>query len=112
MSDHASTSPSDPGSQGRPGIQLRRYELVPETQDEFIAWFPKVIPARAAHGFRVLFAVLDAERHEFTWAVAHDGDFAAAEQVYMVSPERAAAFAGVPKYTAAQHISMVTDVLG
>lgn len=97
-------------SAGGPGIQLRRYELVPETQDEFVAWFPRVVAARSAHGFRVLCSLLQPESHEFTWAVAHDGDFTAAETVYMASPERAAAFDGRPLYTAAQHISMVADI--
>ena len=91
-------------------IQLRRYELVPELVDDFIAWFPTVVTAREHHGFRVLFALHDQPGNEFTWAVAHDGDFDEVERVYMASPERAAAFEGQPKYTVAMHISRVAAV--
>jgi hypothetical protein len=92
-------------------IQLRRYELIPELMDEFLEWFPGVVQARAAHGFTVLFAVVDRERHEFTWAVSCEGDFDAVEKVYMAGPERATVFAGRPLYTAAQYISRVSSVL-
>ncbi len=93
-------------------IQLRRYELVPELVDEFIAWFPGVVAVREHYGFRVLFALHDRPGNEFTWAVAHDGDFDAVEQVYMDSPERAEVFAGRPKYTIEMHLTKVSDVLG
>lgn len=93
-------------------IQLRRYELVPELATEFIAWFPRVVTAREAYGFRVLFALHDEPGNEFTWAVAHDGDFDEAERVYMASPERAAAFEGQPKFTVAMYLSRVARVIG
>lgn len=91
-------------------IQLRRYELVPELMDQFLEWYPSVLPVRQQYGFRVLFAFLDRAGCEFTWAVAHDGDFTAVEQVYMASPERAAVFAGQPVYTVAMHLSRVEAI--
>jgi hypothetical protein len=91
-------------------IQLRRYELIPELVDDFLAWFPRVVSARQQHGFTVLFALHDRPGNEFTWAVSHDGDFDEVERVYMASPERAAAFEGQPKYTHVMHISKVEQV--
>ncbi len=45
------------------------------------------------YGFTILFALLDRETGEFTWAVGHDNDdFDAAEAVYMASPERREVF--------------------
>lgn len=88
-------------------IQLRRYELIPELADQFLAWFPRVVAARQQHGFTVLFALHNPSSDEFTWAVSHDGDFDEIERVYMASPERAAVFEGQPTYTKAMHISRV-----
>jgi hypothetical protein len=90
-------------------LQQRRYELKPELAEQFLEWFKGIVPVREQYGFRIVSTTYDPASHEFTWVVAHDGDFAAAEQVYSGSPERAAAFAGAPKYTLAQHISMVVD---
>lgn len=94
--------------------QLRRYELIPEYQDDFLAWFAQIPEARAAFGFRVLSAHVDRVGHEFTWLVEHDGEddaFAGAEKAWMESPERAALFAGQPKHTVQIHVSMVDAVL-
>ena len=70
-------------------IQLRRYSIEPGRMDDFIAWWRSIIEPRAKYGFRVVFAYADDENSEFVWAVAHDGDFDAAEAEYMASPERA-----------------------
>ena len=77
-------------------IELRRYTIEPGRMDDFIAWFPSIVGPRARHGFRVVFAYADDEHSQFVWAVAHDGDFDAAEAAYMASPERAEAFATNP----------------
>jgi hypothetical protein len=94
--------------------QMRRYELVPEQQEHFIAWWNEHIPSkRAPFGFRVLSAHLDPIKHEFTWIVEHDGDateFAAAEAAWFGSPERAAIFAGQPVHTVAIHVSLVNKI--
>ena len=73
--------------------QLRRYQLPldPAEQDRWLAWWRGIVPPREQYGFEVLFAYLDRESGEFTWAVRHD-DFDAAEAEYMASPERAAVF--------------------
>jgi hypothetical protein len=60
--------------------------------DEFVAvWESGVVPARQAHGFRVVAAWANRETDEFGWIVALDGDaaaFAAATDAYYASPER------------------------
>lgn len=95
-------------------IQLRRYELVDGVMDDFLAWFPEwIVPARAAHGFRIEFAYADREVNEFVWAVSTPGDaeaFAAIEERYLVSPERDAAFAGQPKRVAVHHVRLVERI--
>ena len=53
------------------------------------------------------FALIDEERNEFTWAMTHDGDFAAAEAEYYASPERAALPANPADHIAEMHIGMV-----
>ncbi|MPY94407.1 MAG: hypothetical protein GEV08_15510 [Acidimicrobiia bacterium] len=93
-------------------VQLRRYELVPDELDAFVAWFPRIVPVREKYGFRVLFAYLDREQNQFVWAVAHDGDFEAALEVYNASPERAAVFADQPKRVAEMHLSYVEPLVG
>jgi hypothetical protein len=95
----------------QPTVQLRRYEVVPGMMDDFLAWFPNIIPVRAKYGFQVLFAYADRERNEFVWAVAHDGDFDAAFEVYNVSPERAAVFKDQPTRVAKMHLAMVEPVV-
>ena len=94
-------------------IQMRRYELVPEQQDNFIAWWADVPAGRAGFGMTVLAAYVDRVKHEFTWIVECDGDaatFAAAEAVWMGSPERAKLFAGQPKHAELIHVSMVDKI--
>ena len=90
--------------------QLRRYEIVPGEMDAFVDWWHGLIGPRTAYGFRIAFAYADEEHNQFVWAVEHDGDFDAAEAEYMASPERAAAFEGVPKRVASSKVSKVTKV--
>ena len=70
-------------------VQLRRYTLAATEVDAFVEWWKGLIPIREQYSFRVLFAYLDREAHQFTWAVAHDGDFDTAEATYYASSERA-----------------------
>jgi pyruvate/2-oxoacid:ferredoxin oxidoreductase beta subunit len=81
--------------------QLRVYQLPADRaeQDAWVEWWKGLAGARAAYGFEIVSAVLDRETAVFTWMVRVDGDgaaFDAAEQAYMVSPERAEKFA-LPK---------------
>jgi hypothetical protein len=78
-------------------VQLRRYQIAPDQMDAFVEWWPALLPTRKLYGFEVLFAFVDESTNQFVWAVSHDGDFDAAEKVYMASPERAAVFADVPR---------------
>lgn len=73
--------------------QLRIYRIKPGTMDEFVAlWRDHLVPARAAHGFRVVGAWITHEGGEFAWVVTHEGPgtFAEADARYYDSPERAA----------------------
>jgi hypothetical protein len=78
----------------------------------FAEWWRSLVEPREKFGFRVLFALADEETHEFVWAVAHDGDFDAAETAYMTSPERAAAFEGAPTRAQGHHLSRPTVIAG
>ena len=93
--------------------QLRRYELHDGMMDDFIAWFPNIVPVRATFGFMVEVGFADRETNQFVWAVSFDGDeaaFRAAEAVYTESPERAAVFAGQPSRVAKMHLALVEPV--
>ena len=48
-------------------VQLRRYVMEPGRMDEFLTWFPRLLPVRQQYGFRVLFALADRE-HESGFA--------------------------------------------
>ncbi|MGO2110917.1 MAG: hypothetical protein ACTH31_04825 [Pseudoclavibacter sp.] len=94
--------------------QLRRYELKPEHFDFFVDWFQtKLVPVREAYGFTVEFAMANREASEFVWAVSVEGDRATFDEIdatYAASPERAAAFEGVPEFSNAAHLSIVDRV--
>ncbi|HLG00343.1 MAG TPA: NIPSNAP family containing protein [Acidimicrobiia bacterium] len=72
-------------------LQHRKYRLKPGVFDEFVAvWTEQVVPMRGEFGFSVVGAWASREASTFVWIVGHDGDFAAAEEAYYASPERAA----------------------
>lgn len=89
-------------------VQLRRYEIKPGEMERFLTAVRAAFVVREQYGFGVAFALVDEERNEFTWAVTHDGDFAAAEAEYYVSPERAALPANPADFIALMHVGMVT----
>ena len=95
-------------------IQLRLYDLVPTEIDDFIEWWnSRLVPARTAHGFVVEFAYLDRDAAKFSWALSLPTDaagFAETEAAYMTSPERVAAFDGVPQRVASSHVALVDPV--
>jgi hypothetical protein len=88
-------------------VQLRRYEIKPGEMDQFLAAVRAAFPVREQYGFGVAFALVDDENNEFVWAVTHDGDFAAAEQAYYASPERAGLPDNPADHIAAFHVGMV-----
>ena len=95
-------------------VQLRRYVLEPGRMADFLAWFPTLLPTREQYGFRVLFALAEAEHETFTWAVAHDGDeaaFRAAEETYKASPERARVFESFPACIASMEIGFASPAV-
>lgn len=95
-------------------IQLRRYEIVESLFDEFVEWFTaRLLPVRRDAGFVIEFAYANRAQSEFVWAVSIEGDearFTEVSDAYSASPERAAAFEGVPQYATAQHIEFVEAV--
>ena len=91
-------------------VQLRRYELYPELVEQFLEWFDRVLEVRDLFGFRVVFAYLNRESSEFTWAVSHDGDFDEVEAAYLASPERADLSQGIPTWFSAAHIAKVAVI--
>jgi hypothetical protein len=95
-------------------IQLRLYDLVPGEVDAFLEWWnARLVPARAAHGFEVEFAYVDRDASKFSWALSLPTDadgFLAAEADYMTSPEREAAFDGVPQRVASSHVALVDTI--
>lgn len=92
--------------------QQRTYQLPldREQQDAWLAWWRGVSVPRVKYGFSIKSAVLDRETGIFTWMVSHDGDFAAAEQAYVASPERADVFTRPAPAITVLKISLV-DVL-
>ncbi len=91
-------------------IQMRRYEMNPTHINEWLSFFNGLMPLRSAFGFQLLHAFLDRAANEFTWIVANDGDFDAAEVAWNASPERAAYFTDAPRFVLALHVSKVDDV--
>ena len=95
-------------------VQLRRYVIEPGRMDDFLAWFPAILPVREQYGFQVLFALADREHDTFTWAVAFDGDEAAfieRVETYNSSPERAAAFEAFPHCIASMELGFAENAL-
>ena len=88
-------------------VQLRRYEIKLGEMEHFLEAVRTAFPVREQYGFGVEFALVDEERNEFTWAVSHDGDFAAAEVEYYESPERAALPVNPADHIAVMHLAMV-----
>ena len=95
-------------------VQLRHYDLLPDTLDDFVAWFTAdVLPLRIDYGYRVEFAYVDRANNAVTWAVSLPGDeaeFTRIDDEYKASPERAAVFDGVPNRIAKATLSFVEVV--
>lgn len=87
-------------SEGRT-VQLRRYRIVEGQLDAFVEWWrDRLLPARTAFGFTLESALIVPETDEFVWSVSVDGDeeaLARLDAAWAASPERAAAFDGVPQ---------------
>ena len=72
--------------------QLRIYELVPETTEEFVRlWERDLVPLRTANHFAVVGAWRAPERNEFTWLVRWDGpgSFQDGERAYYEARDQA-----------------------
>jgi hypothetical protein len=95
-------------------IQLRRYTLVDDEYDAFLAWWKEWMPrVRPAAGFAIEFAYGLPETNEFVWSVSAEGDedaFVALEKTYMASAGRAAAFDGVPQRVAEYNVRFVDEI--
>jgi hypothetical protein len=72
-------------------MQVRVYRIRPGALEEFEReWREKVVPLRRQFGFEVVGAWASADGEAFVWVIRHEGDFAAADRAYYLSPERAA----------------------
>jgi hypothetical protein len=91
--------------------QLRRYQVVEGQMDPLLEWFPTIIAVREKFGFTVDFMYADRESNQVIWAVSHPGDFDAAYEEMVASPERAAAFDGQPKRVEEMFLAMVDTVI-
>jgi hypothetical protein len=89
-------------------VQLRRYRIVDGELDAFVDWWrARLLPARIAYGFVLESAYVVPETDEFVWAVSVEGDaeaFGRLDAAWTASPERAAAFEGVPQRVAAMDL--------
>src|SRR3954447_7096170 len=66
---------------------LRRYRIKTGEMDAFLVEWQHAARMRKAHGFNVLFAFVNEEISEFTWAVRYDGDdFDAATERFTEDP--------------------------
>jgi len=96
-------------------VQLRRYEMVQGTQDDFKSWWRgTLVPLREKFGFSAEFGYMNEDESEFLWAVSYPGDlteFKRIEAEYMASDDRKAVFDDLPKRVEAMYISMATPVI-
>lgn len=94
-------------------LQQRIYQLPlePDAQDAWVAWWRGLAGPRAVYGFTIVSAVLDRETGVFTWTVRHDGDFAAAEQAYLASPERGEVFAQPKPASSIIRVALVDEIV-
>jgi hypothetical protein len=92
------------------GVQLRRYEVKRGEFEQFVTAWRDLVPIRERYGFEVLWAFINAEESEFTWAVRHDGDFEAVEREYYADPERDTVGARASAHLEATHVAMVREV--
>ena len=96
-------------------VQLRRYRIVEGEMPAFTSWWrERLLPARRAFGFALEFAVVVPETDEFVWAVSVAGDaeaFARLDAAWTASPERAAAFEGVPQRVASMDLRIAAPAL-
>jgi len=80
--------------------EFRRYALRAELFDEFLAWYLGGVPAhRARFGFTVELCIVDRERLEFDWLVAHRGtpeEFRDAVAAHKADPDWVAYHARMP----------------
>ena len=96
-------------------VQLRRYRVVDGEMDAFTDWWrSRLLPARIAYGFTLESAYVVPETDEFVWAVSAEGGaeaFGRLDAAWAASPERAAAFEGVPQRVASMDLRIVVPAV-
>ena len=86
---------------------LRRYQIKPGEMDAFLVEWQQAARMRKAHGFNVLFAFVNEEISEFTWAVRYDGDeFDAATKRFKEDPGNEALLA-LARFLDDKHVAIV-----
>ncbi|MEV7325941.1 hypothetical protein [Streptomyces sp. NPDC093970] len=68
--------------------ELKRYTIKPDSWEEFLDTWRRIVRVRRRHGFGVLFAFADRDQGVFTWAINHEDDFDQAAAAYYADPER------------------------
>ncbi len=95
-------------------VQLRRYRVIDDLYEDFLAWWQATMPAlRTSAGFTVEFAYAIPASHEFVWAVSAPGtaeDFLRLETEYQAANERSGIFAGLPQRLRETQIELI-DVI-
>lgn len=96
-------------------VQLRRYRIVEGELPAFVEWWrTRLLPARRAFGFVLETALVVPETDEFVWAVSAAGDEAAfrtLDAAWTASPERVAAFDGVPQRVASMDLRIAVPAV-
>ena len=97
------------GSAALLDTELKQYTIKPESWEDFLGVWRKLIPIRKRFGFTVLFALVDKERNIFTWALSHPDDYDAADKSYQADPERIA-LEVIGKYVTGADMTKVTQL--
>jgi hypothetical protein len=96
-------------------VQLRRYRIVDGEMAAFVDWWrARLLPARVAFGFALESALVVPETDEFVWSVSVAGDeaaFARLDAAWAASPERVAAFEGVPQRVASMDLRIAVPAV-
>lgn len=72
-----------------PATQLKRYWIVPDQWDGYLAVWSRIAAIRRRAGFEIAFACIDREEGLFTWAISHP-HFAEGAALYYADDERKA----------------------
>lgn len=94
--------------------QLRRYELVPDLAEDFVAWVKNdIYPLREKFGFKVEWTYFDMANSQLIWMASADCnelEFEALDARWQQSDERAQAAIKMPAALIKIHASFVAKI--